>query len=58
MQHKGGWVLRWGSISSGGHSFIIALRDLYRRVYQSDKPTIEKIGKDKVLLGILDQLQV
>jgi len=55
-QHAGGWVLRLGNTASGGGSFISALRDLYTRVSKSDKPTIEKIGKDKVLHGLLDQL--
>jgi len=57
-QHKGGWVLKLGSISSGGGSFISALRDLYRRSNAEDRQTISKIGKDKELHGLLDQLQV
>ena len=52
-QHTGGWVLRLGSIASGGDSFISALRNLYGIVSQQDKITIEKLAKDKVLIEFI-----
>ena len=56
-QHAGGFVLMFRGVASGGNEFLGALRKLYCLVEQKDKPIIEKVGKDKVLLGIIEDLR-
>jgi hypothetical protein len=55
-QHRGGYVLEYAGIVAGGKSFLLALRDLYKRVPAKHKPIVEKIGKDGKAKGFIDGL--
>ena len=57
-QQRDGYVLQFGKTIAGGESFIEALRDLYRRVPQTQKEFIEKIGRDGKVRGFVDGFRV